>query len=47
MARETTDERARKALSDLAAENIARAEELEALTNHTAPPLQPKSTQSS
>jgi hypothetical protein len=29
MARETTDERARKALNDLAAENLAKAEELE------------------
>ncbi|HEY8671800.1 MAG TPA: hypothetical protein VIL63_13225 [Terriglobales bacterium] len=41
MARDTTDERARKALHDLAAENIAKAEELEALTNHNALPLKP------
>ena len=41
MARDTTDERARKALNDLAAENIAKAEELEALTNHNALPLKP------
>jgi hypothetical protein len=47
MARETTDARARKALNDLAAENIAKAEELEALTNHEAPPLQPKPQRSS
>jgi len=47
MARETTDERARKALNELAAENIARAEELEAFTNQNAPPLQPKPPQSS
>jgi hypothetical protein len=29
MARETTDERARKVLNDLAAENLAQAEDLE------------------
>jgi hypothetical protein len=29
MARETTDEHTRKALNDLAAENLAKAEELE------------------
>jgi hypothetical protein len=41
MAREATDERTRKVLNDLVAENIARAEELEAITNHAGPPLQP------
>jgi hypothetical protein len=41
MARETTDERARKALNDLAAENLAKAEELErqeALSQPSRPP---------
>jgi hypothetical protein len=45
MARETTDERARKALNDLAAENLAKAEELErqeAPSQQSRPP-QPKS----
>jgi hypothetical protein len=46
MARDTTDERARKALNDMAAENLAKAEELEAPADHAAPPLQPRSQQS-
>ena len=46
MARDTTDERACKALNDMAAENLAKAEELEAPADHAAPPLQPRSQQS-
>jgi hypothetical protein len=38
MARETTDERARKALNDLAAENLAKAEELERQEALSQPP---------
>jgi hypothetical protein len=43
MARETTDERARKALNDLAAENLAKAEELE---RQEAPPQPSRPPQS-
>jgi hypothetical protein len=40
MASEAMDERTRKVLNDLVAENIARAEELEALSNHAGAPIQ-------
>jgi hypothetical protein len=43
MARETTDERARQVLNDLAAENLAKAEELE---RQEAPSQQSRSPQS-
>ena len=40
MASEAMDERTRKVLNDLVAENIARAEELEALPNHAGGAIQ-------
>jgi ribosomal protein L17 len=47
MARETTDKREREVLGRLAAENLAKAEELEASMDHGAPTLQSGSQQSS
>jgi hypothetical protein len=42
--RHVTGERALRVLGEMIAENLAKAQEMETLANHDAPPLQPITT---
>jgi len=42
--RQVTDERTLRVLGEMIAENLAKAQEVESLAIHDAPPLQPIST---